>query len=279
MPPLSRAIRSGFLLKLGVLQFTASVHSVLLDEDATDLVGLCTGVGEKHSPATIKRTDACSICGNDTRSTFTKGRKVGEGYVTLTETELAEYVSLDRAAGEVIDLHVHPRDAVASTAPAGKMYYLNTAGSASSQYALIVRLLQSLPDLAFVAEFSVKGVAALYELKVMSGALVLSQLARPGSVRDAPQVAGEVNDADFEMARLYAERIVAPFDPAAYGSRRATFLASVLDGRQPSESAASADGMDLQSKLRQELDRLAAEKPVARPARKRAAKKVASPAA
>ncbi len=277
MAPVSRAIRIASL-QLGPISIEAGIHGAVDDEGA-GLVSLCThGDSKDQAPSKIKRRDYCPTCDNDSKATFRKGKEVGGAVVLLDPDALLALAEADEAMAKRIELTVHPAAEMGRAFPTGKSYYLAPRKGAENRYALMARLMDKRPDLAFVGEFSFGGPPALYQVIEAEGVMVMRQLARPELVRDRPAMAGEVNEKWLGMAEQWADMICAGYDPAAYADKRAVALAKLVDDGVPiipSGEATPVGGGDLGAAFEAAMAAMAPPAPVA-PARPRRTRKGAA---
>lgn len=264
-------------LQLGLITLETGVLSAVADEDA-GLVSLCNGKGT-HPAAKIKRRDYCPECENDDRSTFAKGKIVGDSVVMLTSEDLGT-LTVTEAEKKTLPLTVHKAADLTGTFPSGKSYYLAPRGpGAAGNYVLLVTLLTKRPDLALVTEFSFGGAPALYQVLAQGDVLVLRQLARPSAVNEQPEVDGVMNEALLPLAEQFADTLCTEFDPALYRNKRAEAIAAMLENAAPVALAASGDapaatggGTDLMAALTAALAAAAPAEAPRKPARKRVAK-------
>lgn len=271
-------------VQLGPISLEAGLLSAVADEEASvGLVSLCQhpDTVHKNEPAsTIRRTDACPVCANHERSTFVKGKVVGDSVIVIDAAELQAVKDEDAAYTKKIELTVHRAADMAKAFPSGKAYYLAPRGpAAANNYALLAKLLAKRPDLAFVGEFSFGGAAALYQVIVDADVLILRQLARPDQVRERPAIEGEANEQFLTLAEQFADAICADYDPAAYRDKRTAALTKLLSEAAPvalsgTPGTAASPTVDLGAALQAALAQ-AAPAP-AKPARRRATKKTAA---
>lgn len=272
--PLSRAIRGGFTVHLGILTFTAKLHSVVTESEDGPLVRLCAGGDEEHPPSRIRRTEACPVCENSDVGRYVKGRPEGDSFLVLSDDEVGEIEQIKGQYKDNLNLKVHPAEQLDRAPLGGRQYYLNVSSSGGSKaYALIASLVERRSDVAFVGEFAVKGSPAVFRLLSQGGVLILQELARPEQVREAPQVDGTFADSELELAARLVDALTTPYVPAEYADKAAIKASELLDGRTPVAGGVGADA-SIESLLQGELKRLSARTP-----RKRAARKTAETAA
>lgn len=274
MPGVSRTIRVASL-QLGPITAEVGILGAVEDEDA-GLVSICVhGQPEgEATPARIKRKDFCPVCDNEDKSTFLKGKVVGNGIVPIPREALEEIASGAEESKKKISLTSHPGKALTAAFPSGKSYYLAPRPGAANNYALLATVLAERPNQAFVGEFSFGGAPALYQLVVDEGILIMRQLARPESVRDRPVVDGLVNDQYLQLALQFADAICAPYDPSAYRDRRAEALAKVIESTVPvpladAEGPVSVATTDLGAALKAALAAAGSTEPAGAPAARR----------
>lgn len=284
MAALSRSV-SNIRVTLGALvNFQASVHSAVEDNENAGLSSLCVHENTEHKdePASpIKRRDFCPVCDNDVRATFRKGQLSGNSAVMLT----AEQVEAAKAHGQAIkgtlELRTHTSDSVNGTFPTGKSYYLNAKSPADAKlYALVAKTLAAHPELTLIGEASLRGSAMLYQVIADNGALIMRQLARPETVRERPVVEGEADEKLGPLLEQLLTLSAEPFKPEAYASQRAQALSEALS-TAPSVVTVAQDGapavanVDLITQLQAKLAELGQPPAPAKPARKPRTRKVA----
>lgn len=269
-------------LQLGLISLETAVVGAIADGEDSKLKTLCQHTGTKHEKegaSTTKRRDFCPTCDNDDKSTFVKGKLVGDAAIIVPQEELDEIKAADAASTKKIELTVHKAADLIGAFPSGKSYFLAPRGSGANHYALVAELVARRTDLAFVGQFSFGGAPALYQVLSDAGILILRQLARPELVKERPEVDGLVDEKLLALAEQFADTLCAPYDPADYASKRAAAVQAALAkaapvalSGTPGDTAAPAAQVDLASALEAAL---AAAAPAAKPAAKRTSRKKA----
>jgi non-homologous end joining protein Ku len=283
-PPLKRAQRAGITLAIGVIAFPVDVYGAV-EDDATPMSSLCQHPGTDHadtplSPVKIRKY--CPVC--DLDHGFVKGTKVDGGYALVDDAALETISAGDTAVKDNIKLSVHKADQLNGSMPTGSVYYLAPPAKslpAQQSYAVVSKLLESRPDLAFVGEFAIKSVAALYQVVATDGVLVMRQLARPSLIRQQPTVVASADDALVAGLDTFVSSVVTDYDPLAYSSARQQAMAEHVATAKPLAAVdapaveGTAGGVDMTSMLAAAMANLPqqAEAPAEAPApRKRAAR-------
>lgn len=263
-------------LKLGLISVTVKVATAI--EDATPRFNTVCDQG--HAPNKVKQRLECPSCQSSERGAFKKGVEQGDGTVIVVEADkVAEASEVPDDIKQGINLTTHPADdLVGTTMVGGKVYFLEPNQGEHDTYALMTQLVEERTDVAMLASFAIRSKPSLYRLGTLDGALTLTEIAWPESVRPAPRHQGTVDDAMLKMAAQFVDTLVAPFDPNEYRDTRSTQLADFLSKQKAvasgdEEAVVATSGDDLMAALS------AAVTPKKKPAKKAAKKATAKKAA
>jgi non-homologous end joining protein Ku len=231
---LGRTIRSvGF--SLDDISFFAGLRGSVADQDP-QLESLCA---HNHPPSKIQRKDSCPVCGNDDKTTFSKGKVRRSEATVLDATKLAELQAANDEVKENVTITVVDADDELMF-PIGSTYYIDPAGrSASKTYALLAAVIKKRPKLAFLAELSMGGQPKLYRLTVSDGVILMREIARPEALRAKPEIAGDVSAPGLRMMEQLVDAIKKPFDPVVW---RNQYFEGVTDLLDQSTSVAAGEG-------------------------------------
>lgn len=273
----TRALRTNVTIALGFLQFAVKLHSATQKVEGPSTMCVGRDAENVHELTKVRQTLACPTCENDDQKTFVKAMEVGaDSYVPLpaeftpwTEDELKTFTN--------ITLDVHDAAEVENaTLPGEKFYYCEPQNPiAVKAYALLVNRVLARTDKAFIFEYAVRGVPAMYRLKVVNDVLCLVELARPELIRSAPVVDLAYDSASITMADAAIDALTTTFNPAAHCDQRKAALdayvaahtdAAVVAVAAP--DAAVAPVLDLMASLKASVDAANAAKAPAKRARK-----------
>ena len=134
--------RKGLVLSLGPVTTTVRLQQGKRDEKTIKFKQVCCGQGtdengneRSHDPTPIANVPTCPTCGTVNRSGLLKGQPQGDGYVVVTQEEVAEVREENADFKTKIVLAMHPDDQVRSLTVAGdKMYYLTPEGDDDGGY-------------------------------------------------------------------------------------------------------------------------------------------------
>lgn len=224
MPSLVKSVS----LQLGLISCTVSLDSAV--EKKASLTQLCVN---GHPPRKITMPTVCPECGPVERATLKRGSAVGKDAFVVVETaEIANLNDAEAFKGKIA-LTPHPAaDVRESTVPGEKAYWLTPQGDPGN-YLLLAQVLADSPDVAYCAMYTVRSVAAMFELNVRSGALLLSERVQGAKIRTAPEVTGSYNPDLLPLAEQFAQAQLKPFDPETYKDTYAERLSGLLAGRDP----------------------------------------------
>lgn len=234
---MARAIRKNVMLKLGVLNAPVDVSKATDSRSGPKQFTCCIS---GHEPAKTTMKLLCRECANDDRSTFVKAVETDDGLVVLAQ-EVIDSAGPTDEVRETISLTAHPADEVnARSMQAGNVYYLAPSKGAEEVYGLVLALLTERSDVTFIAEFAIKSKAAMYALVRYDDSLTLVELARPDTIRDAPNPEVDVPDEAIEMLSALVDKIAKPFDPHTYRDKRAEFLNEAVEAAANGETPVAA---------------------------------------
>lgn len=294
--------RKGVMLALGGFALPVNVESALEGTKEVSLNTLCT---QGHGPAQTRQTLKCPVCDNADKNQFAKGKDMGSGRFVVVPDNVLNDLGVGEGEKNQLQINTHPADQIGRAMPGEKCYFLVPSSPAAGEtYALVAALINSRPDLVFVTRWAVRSALAMYQLIVFDGVLALKQLAWPGAVRALPEVPTVYNEAMLPLAAQLADAMCVPFVPGEYVDDRSAGLLKFIS---EAEAVAGADvkdddgpavpvvAQDLEAMLKAsvqaalvskgvpeqppaEVTELVVKKKAPAP-RKRAAKKVAAPAA
>lgn len=227
-------------LKLGLISVTVKVATAI--EDATPRFNTVCDQG--HAPNKIKQRLECPTCQSSERSAFKKGVEQDDGtMVVLNAEDVTKAAEVPEDIKSSITLTTHPADdLVGTTVVGGKVYFLEPEKGNHDTYALMAKLVEQRQDVAMLSSFAIRGKPSLYRLGTLDGALTLTEIAWPESVRPAPRHQGTVDEAMLGMAAQFVDTLVAPFDPKDYSDTRSKQLSDFL-AKQESVVSGDADAV------------------------------------
>ncbi len=262
MQDLKGATKANVTVSLGMLNFVASIHAAVGDEESLPTKTLCLHHEhpEAGKPSPIKAIWRCPECESEVRKDFVKGFEGPEGWEPIpAETIEAQVAEADEFKN--IELLPHPVGQVTDIlVPSGKAYYLNVKNKANAQaYAILAETIRKHPDLAFMSKFAQRTVTYLVQLTVAGdGTLVLTQMVDTDLVRKHPVI--EFEKPRKEHLRLAGELVklmVTDFVADQHGQGRSTIIADYVAARQAREAlsasvftpVAAAGPVDMTSQL------------------------------
>lgn len=232
-------VASGVSLSFGLLTCTVSMSSAV--EPKVSNTNVCTGTDAhgEHAVAKVGSRNTCPECGDIAYTDIKKARKVGDGYVLLTEEDLAA-VAGDPAAAErskkTAALTAHPAENVDLRTTTGeKLYYLTPATGSEDSYATLFALVRSHPELVFLAQWTPRSKTGTFALKAFQGTLCFQERERAESIRQAPAVPTEAPPALLAMAEqvLALPGLVVEYDPATYADSYEQKIAEIVAAKTP----------------------------------------------
>lgn len=250
-------------LQFGLISL--AVKSEVAVEKATPMSNLCVGQPGKdeHEATPVKAPRVCESCGPIVDNTaLVKGVKQGKAYTLVSQEEVAEakesYASDHKG---VVNLVPHPaQQFLGDTAPGDTLHYLTPADTnGAGHYQLLVKLVESHPELAFASLYTPVSATGLYMVRVREGVLVLEKRVRSQAMKATPSVGGEVNDGLYAMLEAALPTFVADYDAEAYEDKYQSALAEMLaKGEQVAITSTEGDATpvaavsdaDLMSKLK-----------------------------
>lgn len=220
-------------LQFGLVTIPAKSEKATVSKP--DLPNLCVGQPGKdaHEALPVKAPRTCTACGPITdHDALKKGIKSGSSFTLVDREDVAEAKeTYSKEYKGVLNLVPHPAaEFLAATAPGKSVNYLTPAdGNAAGHYQLLVRLIESHPELAFVGLHTPVSATGLYMLTVRDGVLAMEDRTRSQALKPAPSVGGEVNDALYQMLEGALQAFVAPYDAEAYEDGYAQALAKMAE--------------------------------------------------
>jgi len=220
-------------VKLGLVSVACKSEGAI--DKPEEAKTLCVGQPGKdeHAPSPRMRPSTCAVCGPTTdESALVKGFKVEDGtYALVSQDDIAE--AKETYANEykkVLDLVPHPAQQILSeTAPADGLNYLTPADAdAADHYRLLVKLVESHPELVFASLHTPRTATSLFVLRVKDGVLMMEKRTRSQNLKPAPSVGGTLNEALFSQLDGMLPMFVADYDPAAYEDKYLTALADMI---------------------------------------------------
>lgn len=256
---------------------------------------LCVGQPgkKKHDATPITRPATCPKCDLITDfDVLKKGVKEGSTYAVINGDDIAEAkAEFTKQYKEAANFVAHPAaDFYAKTAPGSMVNFATPAGKLDCRpgcrgctvcrYALLVRLVDENPDVAFVAMYTPQSVTSVWVLTVRDGALVIEERIRTQELKLAPEIPEPAEFKDKLYDILAGSLEVIPYDPEDYEDKYAAAVRELAEnaehvvvataGGTSKPAATLADDDDLVAKLQA----LAAA--TRKPAKKAPAKKATS---
>lgn len=228
-------LRSNVPVTFGLITFPASV--VTATQRPPSLNTLCN---QGHDPARCRQDLYCPVCDSRDRKSFVKGKDLGGDTIVVVDGAELEKATPPDIEKNTITLTCHPASQVGESFPGDKVYYLRPAKGAEAQYGLMVQLLESRPDVAFVTQFAVRTASSMFRMQTREGVIVLVELARPETIVEAPAVpASDVDPQLADMASKFVDTMLRDYDEAEYRDRRAEVIEALIEGAEPSVGAAA----------------------------------------
>lgn len=277
-------LKSGVSASFGLLPLQVDVLSAVEGEKTVSFTNVCTGTeGAEHPPSKINSIYRCPQCANEDKTILRKAKAQGKDeFVIVPQEEIDAANSEASKFKDAMSITTHPSaDVLGKTLETGSMYYLAPSSPAFAEvYALIVHMVKSNPETAFVTMWAARSAPAMYRLDVRDDVLVLRQLAWPSQVQASPEVPTTFNPAFESQAQLFVDSTKADFDPDTYVDVRGTLLdayvasQSTVQGVAPAggERVAAPQGLDIMALLK------AGTPEAGTPAKKAAAKRTKAPA-
>lgn len=247
---------------LGPVVFPASLDKAT--ETAVELRNLCVGSNghDAHDPKPLTAPRKCEDCGEITDyAGVVKGIKQGSSYAIVEQEKVAEARQTNDAQFKGrVNLVPHPRaDFEAHTAQGKSLYYVTPDPAAANQYAALVELIGNHPELSFVTLYTPRTAAAVYQVVVRDGALMLEERTRGQAMKPAPTPVGMADPQMVQMLDMFLSNLIQPYEPDAYADKYAAAVALLAaeakdvvtlgsDAAKPAPVAAVADS-DLMAKL------------------------------
>lgn len=226
---------------------------------ATELKNLCVGQSGKdaHAPTALKQDPSkCPECGDVDRDTLVKGHgSAGAWTIVSAEDQAAlEDVKFKGADSVTLNLVPHPSAEFLGRTDVGDgLYYVWPEKEAAEHYALLVKVIDSHPELAFVGLFalSAAGQNKLWHLRVREGVIVMEERTREQALKPLPDLPeGAVNEALLGMVEATLDKFVVPYDASAYEDAYETAVqAAVAAGTTPEGTSVAASDADIMAKL------------------------------
>jgi non-homologous end joining protein Ku len=196
---------------------------------------LCVGQPgkDKHEPSPSTAPATCGVCGPITdRGVLVKGFKVDDGtYALVSQDDVAEAKeTYAKEYKKVLNLVPHPaQQFLAETGPGDTLNYLTPedAGSAG-HYQLLVKLVESHPELCFASLHTPRTATSLFMLRVKDGVLMMEKRTRTQNIKAAPSVGGDLNEVLYTQLDGMLPMFVADYDPAAYEDKYLVALADLI---------------------------------------------------
>lgn len=227
----------------------------------TELKNLCVGQEgyEAHPPTPLKQDPSyCPGCGPILdRGALVKGHGSGESWTIVSaedQAALAE-VKFTGSNSTSLSLVVHPAGEFLGATETGEaVYYVWPEESSADHYALLAKVIEAHPELAFAGLFSLStgGENKLWLVRAREGVLILEQRTREQSLKPAPEVTGTVNDALLGMVEATLDKFVVPYDATAYEDAYETAVKAAVASGVTSDGAtpvAKSSDEDLMAKL------------------------------
>lgn len=232
---------------------------------------LCVGQPGKpeHDPSPSMAPATCGVCGPITdRNVLVKGYKTNAGsFALVSQEDVAE--AKETYANEykkVLNLVPHPaQQFLAETAPADGLNFLTPADAGSADhYQLLVKLVESHPELVFASLHTPRSATSLYMLRVKDGVLMMEKRTRTQNLKATPSVGGTVNEVLYAQLDGMLPMFVVDYDPAAYEDKYVSALADMIATAEqvtPTGTTAAPVLKISDDELMVKLQALAAKKP------------------
>lgn len=220
-----------------------------------------TGSRVKQQYVDIRSGDVVS------RGNMIKGYEFAKDqYVTFEPDELK---ALEAQSKEVIEIKEFVPAEDVGRIYLQRAYYLGPAKGGARAYRLLSAALSESAKVA-VAQYAARGKQYLVAIRPIEGGLVLEQLLFKDEVRsfdDVPSEAGEVNDAELELAKQLIEQASSDsFDPGQYQDEVRGRVMELIERKIEGEQITTAPAeepetkiIDLMEALRASLEGSAAE--------------------
>lgn len=219
-------------LSLGMVAM--ALKSEVAVEKPPETRNMCVGQpGQKaHDAMLIVAPKSCTACGDITDyAALVKGVKQGSSYAILQQEDVAEAKEeYSQQYKGVLNIVAHPAaQFLAETAPGDTLHYLTPADTATeNRYKVMVKLVESHPELVFASLHTPSSATALFMLGVRDGVLVMEKRTRSQALKPTPSVGGEVNDAMYAQIEGMLPLFVTDYDADAYEDKYATALAELI---------------------------------------------------
>lgn len=233
------AVAKSVALSFGLMSADVSVHNALDTAASSGNKIVCTGFGEHdpHDPLPISQLVHCRACDDTVPYTDLKrARPVGDGFVLITAEEVAEAKTDVDKLKRATSVTAHPTEQVdLSTGPGAKLYYLVPNPGAQQAYATFVHLIESHPELTFMALWTPRSRASQFALKVKNGCLVWQERERGENIRPVPEIDASAPEPMLAMAEqvLGLDGVVSDYDPATYEDTYERKLADIIATKTP----------------------------------------------
>lgn len=217
-------------LQFGLLPIPIKIDSTIAEPKEATFSTVCVN---GHDPVKVKSQGvACPVCDNADPAHFAKGQDLGDTIVTVSPEDVkAARESWPQELKKEARLAVHPAtDVDHATVATGKTYTVTPGKGGEKMYGLLVDLIASHPELAFVTVWAWSS-PKMYRLSTFRDALVMNEVAWPEHVK-APAVPAlpAVNDQERQLGETLLGTAVADFDADAYTDARTGALADLVAG-------------------------------------------------
>lgn len=218
-------IQKNVPVMLGMITFPVAVVSATTRPESLNTI-----CNQGHEPAKTRMRLYCPTCDSDDRSAFVKGKAVGDEIIVIDEAKLEALAPPDDVKN-TLTLTCHPVTQMGGTlVPGEKAYYLKAEKGADQGYALLVELIRSRTDVAFVTEWAARTAASFYRVAIFGDALGLVELARPDTVVDTPAAPSvPIQQEMLDLANTFVDKVTTDYDPAAYRDVRSEAIAALLE--------------------------------------------------
>lgn len=225
------AVASSVSLTFGVISTTVAVHSAIKPAPRNvrvhvDVDGTVRRVRQQYVVDEVGVVDFTSLA---------SAREVPQGLVLLSADDVETVTGDAQQYKKLLDVAAHPAPAVeVDTAPGEKAYHLVPAAGQVKNYLLLVDLVASHPEIAFVTRFTPRTKALLARVVVREGVLLLQERVGSYQIKDAPII--EPVDVPADL-RAVAEQVLAlpgvvtDFDLATYRDGGEDALAAIVATR------------------------------------------------
>ena len=230
------AIAKGVSLSWGLINASVAVHNAL--EPKISNTSACGGVnGTPHELTKIQQKRYCETCATEVPYTeIKKAREVGGKLIELVADEIKAAKGDTDQYKKLATLTAHSTEEVETgTVPGEKLYYLDPEKGHGSAYDVLRHLVQTHPELTWVARWTPRSSVGTFALKLRGDVLVLQERVTAAATKAAPKVEADAPAALKAMAEqvLALPDMVTAFDPATYEDEYEVNIQKILASKAP----------------------------------------------